>query len=254
VNALAVSCIIFACIAGAGLLAMLVGRALPAHHLSKESQDTVKQGLALIATLAGFSLALLVATAKGAYDSGTSAVRQLASEVRLLDRLLAHYGPETKEARALLRHAVAATLNHIWPSDKGQHSDPTISAEERADLETLYDKVAGLVPQNEAQRGIRTRSLDMTTSLAQTRLRLADQKESSIPLPFLVVLVFWLMILLAGCGLMAPRNATVLTVLLICSLSVAGALFLILDMASPFDGVVRVSSAPLREALARLGN
>jgi hypothetical protein len=245
--------VVFACIAGAGLLAMVVGWALPEHHVRSDSKDAVKQGLALIATLAALVLALLVASAKGTYDTQASFVRQLAADVLLLDRVLGLYGSETKDARELLRRAAAATVERLWPGDNARPADLT-PGEARADFDAFYDKVAGLAPQNDAQRALKARALDITTGLAQTRLRLFTQKDGSIPVPFLVVLVFWLMILMGGCGLLAPRNATVVTVLIVCALSVSCALFLILELDRPFEGVMRIPSAPLREALARLGN
>jgi hypothetical protein len=69
----------------------------------------------------------------------------------------------------------------------------------------------------------------------------------------LIVLVFWLTIIFASFGLFAPGNATVTTVFLICALSVSGAIFLILELDRPFEGLIQVSSAPLRQALAHLG-
>jgi hypothetical protein len=245
--------VVFACISGAGLLAMVAGWALPEHHLRSDSKDAVKQGLALIATLSALVLALLVAAAKGTYDTQTGAVRQLAAEVLLLDRVLSLYGPETDDARKLLRGGVAATLDRLWPDDNARPVDLT-PGEARAEFDAFYDKVARLAPKDDARRALKARALDITTGLAQTRLRLFAQKDSSIPVPFLVVLVFWLMILMAGCGLLAPRNATVIAVLIVCALSVSCALFLILELDRPFEGVMRISSAPLREALSRLGN
>jgi hypothetical protein len=54
-------------------------------------------------------------------------------------------------------------------------------------------------------------------------------------------------------GLFAPFNATVIGVLLVCALSVAGAIFLVLEMDRPFEGLIQISSAPLQNALAHLG-
>jgi hypothetical protein len=190
-------------VAGATLLGMLVARALPEHHLRPDSRDAVKQGLTVIATLAGLVIALLVAAAKGTYDTQNSTMRQFAADVLLLDRVLSLYGSETKEARALLRHGVGAVLDRIWPADNARPVDLT-PGEARADLETFYDKVASLVPQNDAQRALKARALDITAGLAQTRMRLFAQKDSSIPVALLVVLAFWLMILLGGSGLLAP--------------------------------------------------
>jgi hypothetical protein len=82
---------------------------------------------------------------------------------------------------------------------------------------------------------------------------LLEQGGSSIPMPFLVVLVFWLAILFTGFGLLAPSNATVLVALCVCAMSTAGAIFLILELDRPFEGMMQISIAPLRNALAHLG-
>jgi hypothetical protein len=75
----------------------------------------------------------------------------------------------------------------------------------------------------------------------------------SVPRPFLGVVIFWLTVTFASFGLYAPRNATVLFVLLVASASVAAAVFLILELDNPFDGIIRVSAAPLQYALTHLG-
>ena len=251
---LTTSCLAFACILGGALLGMFVGRALPAHHLSGDSKDAVKLGLGLIATLTALVLGLLVASAKGTYDTQNSAVKELLAKVILLDRTLAMYGPETKEARELLRRAGDRTLHHIWPDDSARPADLAPDAA-RAEMALFYDKVAALSPEkDDAKRtALKARALDITADLGQTRLRLYAQRDSSIPLPFLRVLVVWLVVLFTGYGLIAPRNATVVAVLVVCILSVAAALFLILELDRPFDGIMRISSAPVRDALSRVG-
>src|SRR5262245_49682328 len=249
---LMVASVIFACVLGGALLAMLIGRALPEHHLRPESKEAVKFALALVATLAALVLGLLIAAAKGTYDTQRSAVAQLAADVLLLDRALALYGPETKEAQELLRRGATVTLNRLWPEDDAQPANLT-PGEAREVLEAFYGKVAALTPRNEAQRSLRARALEITTNLAQTRLRMFAQRESSIPVPFLVVLVFWLVLLFAGYALLAPRNATVIAALFVCALAVSGAVFLILELDRPFEGVMRVSSTPLRDAISQIG-
>jgi Protein of unknown function (DUF4239) len=249
---LSLSCLAFACILGGALLGMILGRALPA--LSGESKDAVKLGLTLIATLTALVLGLLIASAKGTYDTQNSAVKEMAAKVILLDRTLALYGPETKEARGLLRRAGARTLDRLWPDDSARSAD-LAPGEARAEMELFYDKVAALAPAKDVAKhaALRARALDITTDLFQTRLRLFAQRDSSVPLPFLVVLVVWLVVLFTGYGLIMPRNATVLAVLVVCILSVSGALFLILELDSPFDGILRISSASVRDALSQVG-
>ena len=225
---------------------------LPGHHLQPESKDTVKQGLALIASLTALVLALVVAAAKETYDTNTTTVRQLAADGLLLDRVLSMYGDQTRELRQSLRHAATLTLARLWPNDTGGRVNIT-PGESRADFEGIYQGIAALEPKDDAQRALKTRALELVTSLAQTRLRLFVQKDSSIPRPFLIVLVFWLMILLGGFGLLAPRNGTAIAMLIVCALSVSCAIFLILELGRPFDGMMRISSAPLRDALAQFG-
>jgi hypothetical protein len=242
----------FACILGSALLGLFVGRALPGHHLSGESKDAVKLGLALIATLTALVLGLLVASAKGTYDTQNSAIQQMSADVLLLDRVLTRYGPETKDAQELLRRGVTLLLDSLWPADSTRTAN-LVPGAARAELEAFYDKVADLAPKNNAQRTLQARALEITTDLGKTRLRLFAQRNSAIPVPFLSVLVFWLVILFAGYGLMAPRNATVVAVLIVCILSVSAALFLILELDRPFEGLLRISSAPMRDALTQLG-
>ena len=101
-SSITVSCVVFACVFSGALLAMFVGRALPDHHLSGDAKDVIKLGMALIATLSALVLGLLIATAKGTFDTQSGAIKQISANVILLDRVLALYGPETKEARELL--------------------------------------------------------------------------------------------------------------------------------------------------------
>src|SRR5437762_1601946 len=97
-SSLAIAGLVYAFVLGAALIAQLVGRALPASHLSPESKDVVKLGLGVIATLTAMVLSLMVAAAKGTFDTQSNAIKQMSTTVVLLDRLLGRYGPETKEA------------------------------------------------------------------------------------------------------------------------------------------------------------
>jgi Protein of unknown function (DUF4239) len=249
---LAISCIVFACIFGVALVAMFLKRFLPEHHLNADSKDVVKLGMGTMATLAAIVLGLLIATAKGTYDAQSGAIQELAVKAMLLDRLLAKYGPETKEARELLRSAIEATVNRFWPGDGVQSANLT-PGEARAAGEAMYDKITDLAPQNDAQRALKSRALEATTDLLQERLRLFARRDGSLPLPFLVVLASWLVILFACYGLVAPRNATVVVVLFVCTLSVSAAIFLLLELSMPFAGIMPVSSGPLHDALSVLG-
>lgn len=252
-STLAIPLVAFACIFGGTLLGMFVRTILPGHHMSDESKDAVKLGTGIIATMAALVLALLIASAKGNFDTMSSGLRQVGSRVILLDRVMANYGPETMEARDLLRRSVTSAIARTWPEDKiGQAVAK--APEGRVDIEAVQGKLRQLSPRNDAQRWAQSRALQISGEIAEGRWLLIEQVgQRSLPMPFLVMLVFWLTIIFASIGLFSPRNATVIAVLLVCALSAAGSLFLVLELDTPYEGLIKVSSAPLRNALAHLG-
>jgi len=235
------------------LLGMFLRAVLPEHHLSDESKDIVKLGIGTIATLAAVVLGLLIASAKGTFDTMNSGLVQAGSKVILLDRVMARYGPETREARDLLRRNLASVIERTWPKEgtgltKAKAPDP------QASLEALQDKLLQLSPQNDVQRHLQSRALQVSGDIAEGRWLLFQQQgQSSLPIPFLVMLVTWLVIIFFSFGLFSPRNATVIIILLVCALSAAGALYLIQELDRPTGGLIQISSAPLRLVLANLG-
>jgi hypothetical protein len=110
-----------------------------------------------------------------------------------------------------------------------------------------------LNPTSESQRGIKSQAIQLIMELGQTRWLMEAQKGNAISVPLLAVVVFWLTINFVSFGLFAPRNATVLTTLFVCALSVSGAVFLILEMGQPFQGVIRIPDSAMRDVLGGLG-
>jgi hypothetical protein len=253
VNSVTISLIVFACIFGGTLLGMFLRAVLPERHLSAESKELVKLGMGLVGTMTALVLGLLIASAKGSFDTQRNGLAQLSANIVFLDRVLAHYGPEAKEAREMLRAMVVDMLGQTSPegASRSGQIDPKAGTEGR--YEGLYEKIQELKPKDEAQRALQGQALKTGIDIAQTRWLMFAQRSSSIPMPFLVVLVSWLTILLASFGLFAPPNPTVIAVLLVCALAVSSAIFLILELDRPFEGMIQISSAPLRNALAQLG-
>jgi hypothetical protein len=252
-NSLTLSLVAFACIFGGTLAGMALRARLPEHHLSDESKDAVKLGTGMIATLAALVLGLLIASAKGTFDTMTNELRQTGSKIVLLDRVMAQYGPEMAESREHLRLSLAFAIQRIWPEDSHEIEMKT-AQRPGTDVEVLQDKLLALSPRSDAQKWLQSRALQINVDIAEARtLLFAQVGQSSIPAPFLVVLVCWLTIIFATFGLFSPRNGTVIIVMFICALSAAAALFLILELDQPYAGLIKISSAPLRNALALLG-
>ncbi|MBI3795553.1 MAG: DUF4239 domain-containing protein [Deltaproteobacteria bacterium] len=246
---LAISAIVFACIFGGALLGMVLRPVLPERHKSAETKSLMNLGMGLIATMAAVVLGLLIAAAQSSYGAQLSELQQLSANVVFLDRILGRYGPEAKNVRELLRQAVVRVLAQTWPGEGAQPGQLDVRG---VRPETLYDQIQDLAPQTDVQRSLQTQALGLAVTLGQTRWLMFEQKGSSIPMPFLVVLVFWLALIFLRFGLSAPPNATVVVTLLVCALSLAGALFLILELDQPFAGLIQIPSTPLRAALGRL--
>jgi Protein of unknown function (DUF4239) len=246
---MAISWIVFGVLVGAALVGMALRALLPEHHLSQDSKDVVKLGMGLIGTMAALVLGLLIASAKSSFDAQRTGLAQLSANLILLDRILAHYGPEAKDCRTQLRETVTAMLDQIWPENR----DRAGQVEPTATSESLYERLQDLTPQTDAQRSLRAEALKTGVEVAHARWLLSAQKGSAIPVPFLVVLVFWLALLFASFSMFARPNATVVAVLVCCALSVAAAIFLILELDRPFDGLIQLSSDPLRRVFAQLG-
>jgi hypothetical protein len=250
-SAIATASIVFVCVFGGAMLGLILRAALPQHHLSSDTKDVVKLGMGLVGTMTALLLGLLVASAKSSYDTEKSGLIQMSAKVIFLDRLLAAYGPEAHEARSTLRGSFARAIARIWPRERSGTAqlDPSASG-----AEGLLTQLQMLSPQNDMQRLTRTQALSVIMEIGQMRWLIFEQAAgTSISKPFLVVVVFWLAVIFLSFGLFAPGNATVITTLLICALSVSGAVFLVLELDHPFDGLIRISSEPMRQALDHLG-
>jgi hypothetical protein len=62
-------------------------------------------------------------------------------------------------------------------------------------------------------------------------------------------MTLWLIVIFACFGLTGPRNGLVIVMIALCAVSIASAIFVILDMDNPFNGFIMISSEPMRSAL-----
>jgi hypothetical protein len=233
---------------------MLQRARLPDDHLTSDTKDVIKLVTGIAGTMAGMVLGLLVASAKSSYDAQRNFVVQLAANVAMLDRTLAHYGQETHETRKLLRSTVADLIQRTWPGENSRPEKPQPRDETQEHYEALYDRIQELKPKNDAQNKMQTQALKIVTDTGLSRRLLMAQLSSSIPTPFLVLMVGWQALMFTSFGLLAPRNGTALATLLMGALVVSSAVFLILELDHPFSGIIQVPSQPLRNAWSQLGH
>jgi hypothetical protein len=249
VTNLAIAPIAFACFLGSALLGMWAHRVLPEHHVKDESKDLLKLGLGIIGTSAGLVLGLLVAGASGSYNVQRANVTEMATKLALLDRVLAHYGPGSHDARQVLRTTAISVRDQMWPANGAGNSQlrPVFAGED------VFDRIEELAPRTQEQRSVKDIALRLALDLGELRWQIYEQLTSSISIPLLVMLVFWFSVTFCGFGIVSPSNPTTVTAMALCAVSISGAIFLMLEMYSPFQGLVRISSAPIEQAVAILG-
>lgn len=248
-NSWTIAGIAFASMFGSAVIALICASRLPDHHLSPATQDTVKLGVGMIAAVASLILGLMVASLQSSFSSTSTDVRNYALSLLSVDLDLVRYGPDACGERKLLLDYARSVLDETW---HGSHSGsmPGQGHARVAPLMLNLDSSAdGLKAQTDAQKALRTTIETDLRAVVTQRWQVHGDSQSPIPPAFIVVLIIWLALIFGSFGLFAPPNGTVIGALFLCSLSIAGALFLIVEMASPFDGLIQVSSAPLQDVI-----
>jgi Protein of unknown function (DUF4239) len=170
----------------------------------------------------------------------------MAAKVALLDRVFGLYGLEAAEARAGFHAAVEEAVWQMWPEEAGA---PARLAPNTQAGNVVYSAIEGLSPHDDAQRKLKEEAITLATDFAQLRSLLVAQSFASISEPMLIILVSWLVVIFLGFSVLAPPNATVMFALMVSALAVSGAIFLILELDQPFNGLIRISSEPMLNAL-----
>jgi hypothetical protein len=245
------SAIIFALVIGGILLGSWLRQALPSHHLSKDAQDVVRLGVGLIGTIAALVFGLLIAAAKGNFDTQSGQIKQITANIILLDNVLAQYGPEALPIRQQMRSAIGPLVDRLWQEKRVATAAPFVAT---AAAEKVYQEIQALAPQNDVQKSLQARAAQVATDLTQTRLLLFTESDNAIPGPFIAILAFWLVIIFLSFSLFAEINATTFTCLALFALSASCAIYLILELSQPFTGLITIPSAPLRDALGPMAS
>ena len=234
----------------AGAAGMWLRRHPSIEALDPGSKDLIRLGAGFLATLAALVIGLMIASAKNFYDGQSTNIRQLGANAVLADQMLAKYGPEAKQARTLLREGTPQTIARIWQENRGHVGGSTFVVSETG--ERFYNAIEALKPVNDEQRSLKSRLSQITADLARTRLLIFTQSDNAIPMPFFVVLVFWLMVIFGSFCLFAEATRIVIATILVFALSVSSALFLIVDLSHPFEGLMQISDHHLRVVLPEL--
>jgi hypothetical protein len=231
---------------GSAMIGRLIRRKLPESHLTDETKGVVTLSMGVVGALTALVLGLLIATASNTFNSRNQEITTLAAKVIQLDRVLRGFGPDADDEREMLRNYMTMQLKDLFAQGR---SKPVLENPKTIVLFELEDRLSAMEGHSPHQRWLLTHALALASDTAEVRWLLIEQDVIGIPVPVLIVVLFWLCLLFMSFGLFSPPNATVTVALFLCALAAAGAVQTILDRSRPFEGIVRVSDKPLRHAL-----
>jgi hypothetical protein len=250
-TALTVAIVTFVLVSGGAWLGLYFRNVLSEDGLRDDVRDVIKLSAGLIGTMAALVLSLLLASAKGSYDTKSTQIKQITADIIQIDLDLEQYGPDAQKLRVMLRSAIPVVIGQIWnEGDHAKLSPFTATAEAQEFVKTLQQ----LHPNDDSQRALQSQLLSAIAHLSQARLSLFTQSNDAIPAPFLVILILWLAVIFTSFGLLVRPNRIAVVTFVIGGLSVASAIFLILEMGQPFTGLMQISSEAPRHALVPLGH
>ena len=248
-NTISVSSIVFASIFASGLVGMVIKRALPEDRLGSSEKEVARLVTGLMTTTAAIVLGMLVSSAKSSYDARMNEVAAISSEVVMIDQKLARYGAETGGHPLQAPSACGGWRRRVWAAKKAQ-----VDLKPSEAGGGLTYELEHLAPKNDAQAGAKAQAQQLVLELQETQwLLFLKSQQSGVPLPLLLVLVSWLTLIYCSFGLFARPSSTTVVILIFGALATSTAIFIILELYTPFRGALAISPRPILESLTQMG-
>jgi hypothetical protein len=237
----------------------------PEHHSNRETIELLQSTVMMLATFAAIVLGLLITSSKSDFDGIETDIRTLSFSLVQLDQSLEPLGPAAIPARRQLARYAGAAIAATWKDQApppgsyyprlprltdirfNQNSPVLGQMLEQANSMLQDITVTGPGANRALASGIRLMNVVLTE-----RWRVVEASEGSISWPFFMVLVFWVVVIFLCFGLSAPVNHLSFLVTALSAMALASALFVIIDLYTPYTGLFTVSSTPMRQALAEM--
>ena len=168
------------CTFSGALIGVWLQRRLPRHHLDKDSQEVVKLGAGMIATITALVLGLLVSSAKGTFDTINDGIKQSSAKLILLDRILAQYGPEAQGIRDQMKRSLTASLEAARLRKLAGAPEPA-AVQFTNRVEGVQSLLRVLTPQTDGQRQLLAQAQQIAGDMSQTRWLLMEEAQNDTP-------------------------------------------------------------------------
>ncbi len=251
---------IFVLLIGGCAAGMWLKTRLKDHHRTQEALDSVRMIVGILVTFAALVLGLLVTSGKAEFDDHTDVYRRYGASLIQLDQRLQEYGAEAEPIRAKLRAYTASVIVDTWSNEPKPPGDYprtfqliTPGSDESVEITALMSQIDSMIealaPADPLHQRLASLLQDEVKAVETERWRLVEGTQSRLSPIFVTVLVFWLVIVFTVFGILTPFNILTVIIVGMTTLSVASSIYLILDLDTPFDGYITISSQPLRDAL-----
>jgi hypothetical protein len=248
-NILLFCVLVFVLFMVAGYAGLALQTKLAPAHKSGETKAVIGQVSGLVSLLLALVLGTLIGVSWGYFSAQRTNLENFSAQILRLDQALAQFGPETKPVRDRLKEGIEKAYNAIWGNGT---IDPALLTVEGplASAQALTDYVGTLQPRTDTQKGALATANTYASMVEQSRLLISLQVASApVSWILIAILVFWTAALFFAIGLYADSNAVVAIALTFGALSIAFAIFLILELGMPYTGLFRVSPAALEQTI-----
>jgi hypothetical protein len=237
-----------------GTVGLVLQRILPEKFTTGGARDMIGAVVGLLTLLSALVLGLLIWTAYGVYAGQNLAVQTVAAKVLQLDLALSDYGPDATPLRAKVRQNLAKTIDEIWGANERDVNFVAKNFSAAIDSLRNRDKaLAELHPSTDAEKQALASATSIVAAIGQSRLQMSFALSNPVSYPLILMVVGWATFLFTGYGLMSKGSPMSIAAGAVGAVSVASAVYLILDLSDPYSGPFRTSSAPLEQVLAVMG-
>jgi uncharacterized membrane protein len=207
----------------------------------------------MLATLIALVLGLMTNSAKSSFDARRHEIVQLATSIVLLDQALAAYGDGARPGRQELQAMLEMTIRRVAPTGNVTAQEFRTPLSNIKLITHLQSTILAMTPANDTQRWFQSRAMAVASDLGQERVLTVEQGDHSMPTAVLIVVTAWIVLLFIGLGVFAVTNRVVIVALGFCAVAFAGSIFLILELDTPYSGIIGISSQPLLDAASEVG-
>ena len=248
-NILLICVLIFVLFMVAGYAGLALQTKLVDEHKTGETKAVVGQVSGLVSLLLALVLGTLIGVSWAYFSTQRTNLENFSAQILRLDQALGQFGPETKPVRDRLKEGIERAYASIWG---GGNIDPALLTVEAplANGQAVSDYLGTLQPKTDAQKAALAAANTYASMVEQSRLLISLQIASApVSWILIAILIFWTAALFFAIGLYAASNSVVIMAITFGALSIAFAIFLILELGMPYTGLFKVSPAALEQTI-----